>query len=103
MTDRRVWKEGILIMMKDPSIGGIVGTARFTVLLSLMVLLWFGSPSIVSAETYHGKVVDAETGEPLKGAVVAVVWHKKPILAMGGINYFHNARETLTDSEGRFS
>jgi hypothetical protein len=77
--------------------------ASFALALFLMALLCFGSASVTWAETYHGQVVDAETGEPLKGAVIAVIWYKKPILAMGGINYFHNARETLTDSEGRFS
>ena len=32
-----------------------------------------------------------------------VEWHKKPRVAIGGISYFHNAREALTDAEGKFS
>jgi hypothetical protein len=71
--------------------------------LSLLLLLPFGQVRSALGATYHGQVVDAETGKPLEGSVVAVVWYKKPILAMGGINYFHNARETITDSEGKFS
>lgn len=68
------------------------------------VLLWSFSPiGSAWAANYHGRVIDAETGKSLEGAVVAVVWHKKPILVMGGITYYHNARETLTDAEGNFS
>ena len=47
-------------------------------------------------------MIDAETGKPIEGAVVVVEWHKKPRIAMGGIAYFHNARETLTDADGKF-
>ena len=53
--------------------------------------------------TYHGKVVDAETGESLKGAVVVVVWYKKPAISMNGPQYFHKAVEVLTDTDGNFS
>ena len=50
------------------------------------VLLWSFSPIVAAwAANYHGRVIDAETGKSLEGAVVAVVWHKKPILVMGGI------------------
>jgi hypothetical protein len=48
-------------------------------------------------------VVDAETGEPIESAVVVVVWHKKPHITMDGPQYFHEAREVLTDAEGKFS
>ena len=51
---------------------------------------------------YQGQVVDAETGKPIEGVVIVVEWHKKPKVAIGGINYFHNARETLTNAEGKF-
>jgi hypothetical protein len=48
-------------------------------------------------------VVDAETGKPIEGAVVVVEWHKKPRISISDINYYHNARETLTNAEGKFS
>lgn len=32
-----------------------------------------------------------------------VIWHKKPIVSMDAPEYFHDARETLTDSEGKFT
>jgi len=52
---------------------------------------------------YHGTVVDDETGRPLEGAVVAVVWCKRPIFGMDRPYYFHNAHEAVTDRQGRFS
>ena len=52
---------------------------------------------------YHGTVVDDETGRPLEGAVVAVVWCKRPIFGMDRPYYFHNAYEAVTDKQGRFS
>lgn len=56
-----------------------------------------------AAETYRGTVVDAETKAPLEGAVVVVVWHRKPIVTMDGPQYFHKAVEALTDAEGKFT
>ncbi len=61
------------------------------------------APLSYSADAYHGTVVDAETRAPLKGAVVVVVWHRKPIVTMDGPQYFHKAVEVLTDAEGKFS
>ena len=55
------------------------------------------------AATYRGTVIDAETKAPLEGAVVVVIWYKKPLITMDGPLYFHNAKEVLTDAEGKFS
>lgn len=60
------------------------------------------APAHASAAAYHGKVVDAETKAPLDGAVVIVIWHRKPIITMDGPAYFHRAVEVLTNAEGRF-
>ena len=76
---------------------------RVIVVLLLPTLLFFGHVRGALGGDYHGQVVDAETGKPIEGAVVVVEWHKKPRIAMGGINYFHSATETLTDPEGKFS
>jgi len=53
--------------------------------------------------TYHGEVYDMETGKPIEGAVVVVLWDKRPLLAMNGPEYLHKAVEGLTDAEGEFS
>jgi hypothetical protein len=47
--------------------------------------------------------VDAETGQPLEGAVLVIVWDKKPFITMDGPEYFHSAKEVLTDAKGEFS
>ena len=52
---------------------------------------------------YHGRVVDAESKQPLAGAVVTVIWMKAPFFAMDGVKDFHQAREMLTDADGRFA
>jgi hypothetical protein len=74
--------------------------------LFIVILVWGGLalvPSTAGAATYQGTVIDAETKEPLEGAVVVVVWYKKPLISMNGPQYLHKATEVLTDAEGRFS
>lgn len=76
--------------------------ALFVVVLVAVLSLGFVSPGLVCAKTYHGQLVDAETGEPLEGAVVVVVWHTEPRIAMDPPEYFHDAKEALTDAQGKF-
>jgi hypothetical protein len=52
---------------------------------------------------YQGRVVDAATKAPIEGAVVAVIWLTNPWIYIDAVGAFHEAREGLTDSEGRFS
>lgn len=61
-----------------------------------------GTTSDVWAQIYRGKVVDAETGQPLEGAVFVIVWYKKPFVTMNGPQDFHSAKEALTDAKGEF-
>ena len=70
------------------------------ILVALSVLL---VPQLAAAGAYHGQVVDAATGAPLSDAVVVLWWVKAPIIHMDGPVYFHEAKEALTDGEGRFS
>jgi hypothetical protein len=48
---------------------------------------------------YKGKVVDAETNQPIEGAVVHGSWHR--IYLGGGSEYYDNY-ELLTDKNGEF-
>src|SRR5262245_3114236 len=68
----------------------------------LAVLLATAPTSAIEGQ-YHGRVVDAETKQPLEGAVVTVIWMKAPFSLMDGVKDFHQARETLTDADGRFA
>ena len=58
----------------------------------------------VKAATLKSKVVDAETNEPIEGAVVVVVW-MRPVfrLCMDSCQTIHDAAETVTDAQGNFS
>ena len=53
---------------------------------------------------FSGRVVDAETGAPLPGVHVLVTWaHKGFTLTGDGARSNFDARETVTDANGRFS
>ncbi|MFH0811688.1 MAG: hypothetical protein V2A69_02460 [Pseudomonadota bacterium] len=51
---------------------------------------------------WKGKIIDAETKEPIEGAVVLAVWQKIYASPTGNHSYFFDAIETLTNREGRF-
>jgi hypothetical protein len=54
-------------------------------------------------DTYHGQVVEAETGAPIAGAVVLGVWTREYPTVAGGVDRFYKAREVLTDANGDFT
>jgi hypothetical protein len=50
---------------------------------------------------FRGQVVDFDTGEPIAGAYVMVMWIRdRPALHSG--QSFYDAQETRTDADGRF-
>lgn len=54
--------------------------------------------------TYRGKVVDADTLQPIEGAVVVAEWDKCwPGIGAGELCYFSKAKEALTDANGEWS
>lgn len=58
-------------------------------------LLWDGP--------FRGQVVDRETGQPIEGAAVVAVWNG--VHGYGLVHdseYFIEAKETVTDADGRF-
>jgi hypothetical protein len=75
----------------------------------IFVLTWllanFALPTSRSdAATFHGQVVDASTGEPLEGAVIAVIWHRYPyVYLMDPVSVFQKAVETTSDADGKFA
>jgi hypothetical protein len=50
--------------------------------------------------TYQGKVIDAETLEPVEGAVVVAIWNKSRAGIAGSDTIFEDAEETLTNKKG---
>ena len=51
---------------------------------------------------WHGKVIDAETKQPIEGAVVVAVWDYRTITLTGGANSFLDAKESTTNANGQF-
>lgn len=51
---------------------------------------------------YEGKVIDADTGEPIQGAVVLGVWYRIHPNVAGWNSEFYDAVETATDKNGNF-
>lgn len=79
--------------------------------LFLFLILILFSPSVTEAGwlIYHkpefrGKVIDAETKEPIEGAVVVVVYKKHSLISGpgGGYTSVINVKETLTNKKGEF-
>ena len=75
----------------------------FLVLISLLGCSATAPGQSDTSGSYHGKVVDAETDGPIEGAVVVVLWYKKPAISMNGPQDLHKVVEVLTDAEGKFS
>lgn len=59
---------------------------------------------IYSKPEFSGRMIDAETRQPIEGAVVVVLYLKRPLIGgPGGPNsYVFHAKETLTDKKGEF-
>ncbi len=51
---------------------------------------------------YRGRVIDAETKEPLAGAVVVAIWERVKVQLLHSSTVFYNAREVPTDANGEF-
>jgi hypothetical protein len=51
---------------------------------------------------WRGRVVDAETGQPIAGVVVVAVWEKVSPGIIHPRREFHDVDELVTDAEGRF-
>lgn len=58
---------------------------------------------IYSKPEFKGKVIDAETKEPIEGAVVVAVYSKQAIrVAPESVGITIDVKETLTDKDGNF-
>ena len=79
---------------------------RLTLVTLVLVGLVIGALPIADAFAdgpYRGRVIDAETKEPLAGAVVLVYWIRNaPGIGHGPAESFLGAEEALTDDRGEF-
>jgi hypothetical protein len=75
-----------------------------SILLSvIMVIITATGCASFERGPFSGRVIDLETREPIEGAVILVVWQKAIYLSPGGPStYFEEAKEALTDKEGKY-
>lgn len=74
---------------------------KFVFLFSLLLLTGCASYCRIDGP-YVGKVVDAETKQPLEGVVVLGVWNKVQFTVAGPTGSFYDSIEVLTDKNGEF-
>ncbi|MBI2160547.1 MAG: carboxypeptidase regulatory-like domain-containing protein [Candidatus Rokubacteria bacterium] len=77
---------------------------RAVLILALAVALASGSlPSTSEAGgPWKAQIVDAETGRPVEGVVVLLVWLKMTRSLGGPSGKYHDAEEAVTGPDGRF-
>lgn len=51
---------------------------------------------------YEGRIIDAETGQPIEGVVVLGVWYREMPTVAGAVTRYYDASETTTDARGNF-
>jgi hypothetical protein len=72
-------------------------------LLALIIFLPTTGCFIYSEQSFKGTVLDIDTKQPIKGAVVVAEYNKAYIsLGAGQVDYTMDVRETLTDKDGNF-
>lgn len=73
-----------------------------TVVVFGLILILTSIASALPSGPWKGRIIDIETKEPLEGAVVLAVWMRAYRTPAGDNTYFYEAKEVLTDKEGRF-
>ncbi|MGV8073121.1 MAG: hypothetical protein AB2L11_00970 [Syntrophobacteraceae bacterium] len=75
----------------------------WTVFIAGVVLTAVGPCTITHKYgPYSGKVVETETGKPIEGAYVLVVYSTNLITLAGPVSEFVETRDTTTDKNGKF-
>jgi hypothetical protein len=74
----------------------------FLVLLAALVTAISGCTITHRFGPFSGKVVEAETGEPIEGAVVLIAFYTEGFSVGGPVYRFADAVEALTDAKGEF-
>ena len=71
--------------------------------LTVTLLLSAEGSAVERWGPFRGQLVDVETGKPIAGAAILVVWWEAIFSPVGHpTRKFYDAREAVTDAEGRF-
>lgn len=71
-------------------------------LLVIAVISCDGSAFIRKDGPYEGRIIDADTGQPIEGVVVLGVWYREHPGPGGAVSEYYDAMETITDKNGEF-
>ncbi len=66
----------------------------------ILFFVFFVFCSCAYAATFKGKVIDADTQEPIEGAVVVAQWIEERATIAGASTRSRDVKETLTDKKG---
>jgi len=70
----------------------------------MVIIISLGCESAIRYDgPYKGRIIDADTGEPIEGVVVLGEWNSEHITPGGAVSEYYDARETVTDNNGEFS
>ncbi len=75
---------------------------RKLISIILITFLISGCAIVHNYDAYYGKIIDAETKEPLEGAAVLAVYCTQQYGPAGSVSHYLDAKETLTDKNGEF-
>jgi len=73
---------------------------KMKIFLTLLILLTFVGSAC--SETFKGKIIDADTREPIEGAVVVASWDEERATPAGSTSRLKDVKETLTDKNGEW-
>ena len=78
---------------------------KISALSSMVVIFLLAVVPQVPArdKTFSGRVIDAETKEPIEGAVVVAYWKSERPSILGEDTRLEDVKETLTDKNGNWS
>ena len=68
----------------------------------IFVFVFLTASGCYAKGPWRGKVIDAETKQPIEGAAVLATWKKDIPTPAGAATYFLDAEETITDKNGEF-
>jgi hypothetical protein len=64
--------------------------------------MYMFASTTVCAATFKGKIIDADTREPIEGAVVVASWDEERATPAGSTSRLKDVKETLTDKKGEW-
>ena len=83
-------------VMKQIFLKALITTIVIVIVLGCASLIRYDGP-------YEGRIIDADTGEPIEGVIVLGEWNKEQISPGGAVSAYYDVRETATDNKGEFS